>query len=78
MSKPFASSADTSQKTDTLEVLGDGIYALTAEGDPNMGAIEAEDFVRLSSHRVLFTWGLERVWLHEYRPSTWKPTPPTS
>ena len=43
-----------------------------------MHPIEAEDFVRLSSHRVLFTWGLERVWIHEYRPSTGKPTPPTS
>ena len=45
MSKPFASSADTSQKTDTLEVLADGVYALTAEGDPNVGAVEGEDFV---------------------------------
>ena len=43
MSKPFASSADTSQKTDTLEVLADGVYALTAEGDPNVGAVEGED-----------------------------------
>ena len=39
MSKPFASSADTSQKTDTLEVLADGVYALTAEGDANLVAI---------------------------------------
>ena len=45
MSKPFASSADTDQKSDTLEVLGDGVYALTAEGDPNVGAVEGEDFV---------------------------------
>lgn len=45
MSKPFASSADTAEKTDTLEILGDGIYALTAEGDPNVGAVEGEDFV---------------------------------
>ncbi|HVG57343.1 MAG TPA: class I SAM-dependent methyltransferase [Hyalangium sp.] len=30
--------------------------------------IEAEDFVRLSQHWALFTWGVERVWLHEYRP----------
>src|SRR5262245_33311024 len=38
MSKPFASSADTFEKADTLEILGDGVYALTAEGDPNVGA----------------------------------------
>ena len=30
--------------------------------------IEAEGFVRRSSHRMLFTWGLERVWIQEYRP----------
>ena len=43
--KAFASSADLGEKTQTLEVLGDGVYALTAEGDPNVGAIEGEDFV---------------------------------
>jgi hypothetical protein len=43
--KPFASSADLVEKTETLEVLADGVYALTAEGDPNVGAVEAEDFV---------------------------------
>jgi glyoxylase-like metal-dependent hydrolase (beta-lactamase superfamily II) len=43
MNKPFASSADTERKTETLEILGDGIYALTAEGDPNVGAIEGEE-----------------------------------
>ena len=21
-----------------------------------------------TGHRVLFTWGVERVWVHEYRP----------
>ena len=44
-SKPFASSADLTEKTQTLEVLADGVYALTAEGDPNVGAVEGEDFV---------------------------------
>ena len=44
-SKPFASSADTVAKTETLEVLGDDVYALTAEGDPNVGAVEGEDFL---------------------------------
>jgi len=40
MSKPFASSADLSAKTQTLEILAEGVYALTAEGEPNIGAIE--------------------------------------
>ena len=44
-SKAFASSADLDEKEQTLEALGDGIYALTAEGDPNVGAIEGEDFL---------------------------------
>src|SRR2546430_11322985 len=43
--KAFASSADLDEKQQTLEVLADGVYALTAEGDPNVGAIEGEDFV---------------------------------
>ncbi|MCX6464899.1 MAG: MBL fold metallo-hydrolase [Pseudonocardiales bacterium] len=43
--KPFASSADLATKEQTLEVLADGVYALTAEGDPNVGAVEGEDFV---------------------------------
>ncbi len=41
----FASSADLGEKEQTLEVLADGVYALTAEGDPNLGAIEGEDFL---------------------------------
>lgn len=35
--------------------------------------IEAEDFVRRPMRRVLFTWGLERVWIHEYRPRSLSP-----
>jgi hypothetical protein len=38
--KPFASSAELADKTETLEILADGVYALTAEGDPNVGAVE--------------------------------------
>ncbi len=30
--------------------------------------IEAADFPQLSRHRLLFTWGFEFVWVHEYRP----------
>ncbi len=31
--------------------------------------IEAEGFVRLSRHWMLFTWGIEAVWIQEYRPA---------
>ena len=34
MTKPFASSADIAEKTDTLDIIADGVYALTAEGAP--------------------------------------------
>jgi glyoxylase-like metal-dependent hydrolase (beta-lactamase superfamily II) len=43
--RPFASSADLGEKAETLEVLDDGVWALTAEGDPNVGAVEGEDFL---------------------------------
>ncbi|MBN1209248.1 MAG: class I SAM-dependent methyltransferase [Myxococcaceae bacterium] len=32
--------------------------------------IEAKGFVPLSKHWMLFTWGIEAVWIHEYRPET--------
>jgi glyoxylase-like metal-dependent hydrolase (beta-lactamase superfamily II) len=37
--KPFASSADLAEKEATLEQLADGLYAYTAQGDPNVGCI---------------------------------------
>jgi hypothetical protein len=45
VAKPSASSNDLAEKAETLEVLSDGIYALTAEGDPNVGAFDSEDFL---------------------------------
>ncbi|WP_395843907.1 class I SAM-dependent methyltransferase [Archangium violaceum] len=30
--------------------------------------LEAPGFITVSRHWVLFTWGFERVWIHEYRP----------
>ncbi len=45
MPKPFASSADLSEKQSTLERLADGVYAFTAEGDPNVGAIVGTDTI---------------------------------
>ncbi|MFE4002470.1 MBL fold metallo-hydrolase [Nocardioides sp. YIM B13467] len=69
--KPFASSADLGEKTETLEVLADGVYALTAEGDPNVGAIEGEDFVVAFEARA--TPVAARDWLAQLREHTDKP-----
>lgn len=71
MTKPFASSADTLEKTDTLEILGEGVYALTAEGDPNVGAVEGEDFVVAIESRA--TPAASRDWLKILRQQTDKP-----
>lgn len=69
--KPFASSADLGEKIETLEVLADGVYALTAEGDPNVGAIEAEDFLVAFEARA--TPRAANDWLEKLREHTDKP-----
>jgi glyoxylase-like metal-dependent hydrolase (beta-lactamase superfamily II) len=69
--KPFASSADLSVKQQTLEVLADGVYALTAEGDPNIAAIEGGDF--LVCVEALATPVAARRWLARLREYTDKP-----
>jgi glyoxylase-like metal-dependent hydrolase (beta-lactamase superfamily II) len=69
--KPFASSADLAEKAETLEVLGDGVYALTAEGDPNVGAVEGEDFLVAFEARA--TPVLAHRWLDRLREHTDKP-----
>jgi glyoxylase-like metal-dependent hydrolase (beta-lactamase superfamily II) len=45
MPKPFASSADLAEKQATLEQLAEGVYAFTAEGDPNVGCIVGTDAI---------------------------------
>ena len=69
--KPFASSADLGEKKETLEVLADGVYALTAEGDPNVGAIEGEDFIVAFEARA--TPRAASDWLAMLRRHTDKP-----
>jgi glyoxylase-like metal-dependent hydrolase (beta-lactamase superfamily II) len=71
MVKPFASSGDLSEKTETLEVLAPGVYALTAEGDPNVGAVEGEDFVVAFEARA--TPLMAGRWLDTLRQHTDKP-----
>ncbi|HBS34274.1 MAG TPA: MBL fold metallo-hydrolase [Parvularcula sp.] len=71
MAKPFASSADLAPKRETLEVLSRGVYAFTAEGDPNVGAIEGEDFLVAIEARA--TPAAAQDWLSQLRQHTDKP-----
>jgi glyoxylase-like metal-dependent hydrolase (beta-lactamase superfamily II) len=45
MTKRFASTADTAEKTVSFDEVGPGLYAYTAEGDPNSGVIVGDDAV---------------------------------
>lgn len=45
MAKNFASTGDTAEKTITFAEIGEGLYAFTAEGDPNTGIIVGDDSV---------------------------------
>ncbi len=67
----FASSGDLSAKEETFVELADGVYALTAEGDPNVGAIEGPDFVVCFEARA--TPVAARRWLGRLRERTEKP-----
>lgn len=67
----FASSGDLSAKEETFTELAAGVYALTAEGDPNVGAIEGPDFVVCFEARA--TPVAARRWLDRLRERTEKP-----
>lgn len=69
--KPFASSADLGEKVETLEILAEGVYALTAEGDPNVCAVEGEDFIVAFEARA--TPKAANDWLELLREHTDKP-----
>jgi glyoxylase-like metal-dependent hydrolase (beta-lactamase superfamily II) len=43
--KPFASSADLAEKEASLEELAPGVYAYTAQGDPNVGCVIGTDAI---------------------------------
>ena len=45
MAKAFASQGDLGDKTISFTEVGDGLYAFTAEGDPNSGVIIGDDSV---------------------------------
>jgi glyoxylase-like metal-dependent hydrolase (beta-lactamase superfamily II) len=71
MSKPFASSADTAEQRSTLEELAADVYAYTAQGDPNVGAIVGPESVLCIDARATPT--AARDWLDELRRVTDKP-----
>ncbi len=54
-----------------METLADGVYALTADGDPNVGAVEGEDF--LVCIEALATPVAAAAWLRRLREHTDKP-----
>lgn len=71
MAKSFASSGDLEAKSETFTELADGVYALTAEGDPNVAAVEGEDFLVCFEARA--TPVAARRWLSLLRERTDKP-----
>ena len=71
MSKPFASTGDTTEQRSSLEELAAGVYAFTAQGDPNVGALVGRDSVLCVDARATPTAAQE--WLDELRRVTHKP-----
>ena len=47
MAKPFASTGDMAEKKVSFTEVGRGLYAFTAEGDPNTGVIVGDDCVMI-------------------------------
>jgi glyoxylase-like metal-dependent hydrolase (beta-lactamase superfamily II) len=71
MAKAFASQADLSEKKTTFDKLGEGLYCLTAEGDPNSGVIIGDDGVMVVDARA--TPVLARELVEHIRGVTDKP-----
>jgi glyoxylase-like metal-dependent hydrolase (beta-lactamase superfamily II) len=47
MARAFASAGDMTEKTISFSKIGEGLYAFTAEGDPNTGVIIGDDSVMI-------------------------------
>jgi glyoxylase-like metal-dependent hydrolase (beta-lactamase superfamily II) len=63
--KPFASSADLADKEATLEELAPGVYAYTAQGDPNVGCVIGTDAILAIEARA--TPLMAQRWIDEVR-----------
>ena len=71
MSKTFASQGDTAEKTITFSEIGEGLWAFTAEGDPNSGVIIGDDAVMIVEAQA--TPRLARKVIEKVREVTDKP-----
>jgi glyoxylase-like metal-dependent hydrolase (beta-lactamase superfamily II) len=60
-SKPFASTADTEDQQATLEELADGVFAFTAQGDPNVGCVVGPEGVLVVDARATPTHAQEWI-----------------
>ncbi len=52
----FASTEDLGDKKISFDQIGAGLYAYTAEGDPNSGIIVGDDSVMVSTRRRRRQW----------------------
>ena len=71
MAKAFASQGDTGEKTISFTEVGEGLYAFTAEGDPNSGVIIGDDSVMIVEAQA--TPRLARMVIEKVREVTDKP-----
>ncbi|MEM7710990.1 MAG: MBL fold metallo-hydrolase, partial [Pseudomonadota bacterium] len=71
MTKAFASQGDMADKTITFDEIGDGLWAFTAEGDPNSGIIIGDDSVMVVEAQA--TPRLARMVIEKVRSVTDKP-----
>jgi glyoxylase-like metal-dependent hydrolase (beta-lactamase superfamily II) len=63
--KPFASSADLDEKQASLEELAEGVYAYTAQGDPNVGCVVGTEAILAIEARA--TPLMARRWIEVMR-----------
>ncbi|MEL6234593.1 MAG: MBL fold metallo-hydrolase, partial [Pseudomonadota bacterium] len=71
MSKSFASAGDMAEKTISFSEIGPGLWAFTAEGDPNTGVIIGDDSVMIVEAQA--TPRLARKVIEKVREVTDKP-----
>lgn len=71
MAKAFASQSDLADKTISFTEIGDGLYAFTAEGDPNSGVIIGDESVMIVEAQA--TPRLARKVIEHVRTVTDKP-----
>ena len=71
MAKQFASAGDMAEKKITFSEIGDGLWAFTAEGDPNTGVIIGDDSVMIVESQA--TPRLARKVIEKVREVTDKP-----